>query len=110
MATLVTLKERKARALEERRAAFDSLLPRLAEAATRFHGRYVLFGSAARGELRANSDIDLLADFPPECAAMAVRAAERACAELDLECDIRERRSCSPTFLARILPESRVIP
>ena len=63
MAT-VTLKERKARALQERRAALDRVLPRLAEEAARFRGQYVLFGSAARGELRANSDIDLLADFP----------------------------------------------
>ena len=64
MAKIVTLKERKTRALAARRAAHDRLLPRLADEAARYGGRYILFGSAARGELRANSDVDLLADFP----------------------------------------------
>lgn len=109
MAKIVTLKERKARALAARRAAHDRLLPRLADEAARYGGRYILFGSAARGELRANSDVDLLADFPPECAAAAVRAAEHACAELGLQCDIMEQRACSAAFVARVLPVSRVL-
>ena len=56
-----------------------------------------------------NSDIDLLADFPPERPAAAVRAAEQACAELDLRCDVVEQRACSPAFLAGMLPASRVL-
>jgi tRNA nucleotidyltransferase (CCA-adding enzyme) len=29
-------------------------------------GRYLLYGSAARGTMRHDSDVDILADFPPE--------------------------------------------
>ena len=60
MAKIVTLKERKARALAARRAAHDRLLPRLADEAARYGGRDILFGSAARGEMHAHSDLDLL--------------------------------------------------
>ncbi len=49
--------------------------------ARRHGGRYLLYGSLARGEARRDSDVDLLVDFPAEFEAEAWRQAEDACAE-----------------------------
>ena len=72
-------------------------------------GCYRLFGSAARGAMRPDSDVDLLADFPRLSVAAAIRAAEDACGELGLACDIVDRAQCSETFLKRVLPGAKVL-
>ncbi len=109
MSEIVTLKDRKARLLANRRAALARLELRLAEAAARYGGRYRLFGSAARGEMRPDSDVDLLADFSRQNVSQAIRAAEDACEELGLRCDIVDQAWCSPTFLRRVLPGAKVL-
>ena len=109
MSEIVTLKEREARLLANRRAALAQLEPRLATAAAQYGGRYRMFGSAARGEMRPDSDVDLLADFSRENVSAAIRAAEDACEELGLRCDIVDRAWCSATFLRRVLPTARVL-
>ncbi|MXX91134.1 MAG: nucleotidyltransferase domain-containing protein [Boseongicola sp. SB0677_bin_26] len=51
-------------------------------------GRFIVFGSAARGEMRFNSDIDILADFPEEGRFDAIVFAEDACVKERLPCDV----------------------
>lgn len=109
MPFIVTLKERKARILARRRAALSQLETRLAAAAAQHGGCYRLYGSAARGATRLDSDVDLLADFPGHSVSAAVRAAEEACEELGLACDIVDQARCSETFLQRVLPGAKVI-
>ena len=109
MPSIVTLKERKARILARRREALAQLEVRLAVSAAQHGGCYRLYGSAARGAMRPDSDVDLLADFPGHSISAAIRAAEDACEELGLACDIVDRAWCSETFLQRVLPGAKVL-
>ena len=109
MPSIVTLKERKARILARRKAALAQLELRLAAAAAQHGGCYKLYGSAARGAMRPDSDVDLLADFPRHSISAAIRAAEDACDELGLACDIVDRAWCSEAFLKRVLPGAKVL-
>lgn len=109
MTSIATLDERKARALSARKAALAQLEARLASAAAQYCGRYRLFGSVARGAMRPDSDVDLLADFPGHTVSAAIRAAEDACEELGLPCDIIDQSWCRTEFLQRVLPGAKVI-
>lgn len=74
------------------------------EAYARAHGgRYILFGSAVHGFHGAHSDVDLVADFPPEEEAAAVRFAEHLCGDHGLSPDVHEARFLKPAVLARAL-------
>ena len=79
MARIVTLKEQKAAEAERRLRAVDDLRSALAEYAREHGGRFLLFGSAARGDMRYDSDVDILVDFPPDTLDDAWNFAERAC-------------------------------
>lgn len=109
METVVTLRERRARALERRRGAQRRLESRLLAQSRRLRGRYRVFGSAARGDMRPESDVDLLADFPQDTVKAAIRAAEDACEELGLAHDVLDQSTCPAEFLHYVLPESRSI-
>ena len=63
---IVTLKERKANEAERRQRAVEDLRVALAEYARAHGGRFLLFGSAARGTMRYDSDVDILVDFRGE--------------------------------------------
>ena len=105
MAAIRTLPERKAAAAAAKAAALDRLRPALADAARGLGGRFLLYGSAAQGRLRHDSDIDLLLDFPGDTATTAAwDAAERECAGLGLQCDARPLAWCSAVFLDHVLP------
>ncbi|MXW85316.1 MAG: DNA polymerase subunit beta, partial [Boseongicola sp. SB0667_bin_21] len=62
-----------------RSAAARRIIARLSSHARRHGGRFLVFGSAARGDMRHDSDIDILVDFPPEMELDAVIFAEEAC-------------------------------
>ncbi len=79
MQRIVTLSERKAAELARREAAVDALIPVLTACAKAHNGRYLLFGSAARGTMKFGSDIDLLMDFPPDERDDAWKFAEAPC-------------------------------
>jgi predicted nucleotidyltransferase len=64
MQLIVTLSERKAAEAARRRDAVSALVPVLAEYARTHGGRFLLFGSAARGTMKYHSDVDILMDFP----------------------------------------------
>ncbi len=103
--TIRTLSERKAAAAAAKATALDRLRPALADAARELGGRFLLYGSAAQGRLRHDSDIDLLLDFPDDAATTAAwDAAERECAGLGLESDARPLAWCGAGFLQHVLP------
>ena len=106
---IVTLNERKKRALKARGKALLRVRPRLIEEAARYGGRYRLFGSAARAEIHVDSDIDLLADFPRDTVVAAISAAEEACRSFGLPCDIVDQQCCDVDFLQSVLPGSVVL-
>ena len=65
-------------------------------------GRFLLYGSLARGETRFDSDIDLLLDFPADIEAEAWRFAEEICADHGIEADIKPLAWCTTQFAAQI--------
>ena len=108
---IITLKERDAAALAAKTAAIDSLKSELADIARMFGGRFLLFGSAARDELRPDSDVDLLLDFPDETTTTAARtAAEAACGRRRLEHDILPVSVCDRVFLQHVMKHAKPIP
>ncbi len=102
MGRIVTLTERKAAEAERRRHAVDALRLVLAAYAREHGGRFLLFGSAARGQMRFDSDVDILVDFPPDALDDAWNFAERACWDRHLEPDITPFSWCKAAFLAHI--------
>jgi predicted nucleotidyltransferase len=106
---IVTLPERKAAEAERRRLAVEALRGVLAGYAREHGGRFWLYGSAARGTMRYNSDVDLLVDFPREALDDAWVFAEDACRDLRLEPDITPYAWCRGRFLERIAPDLQVI-
>jgi predicted nucleotidyltransferase len=105
----LTLAERDAVRMERRRAAVADLSALLAQYARTHSGRYILYGSTARGEDRATSDVDILVDFPPARRIEAAVTAEAACAELDLRADVRDVETASDSLRQRIAHEGRVL-
>lgn len=63
---------------------------------------------AARGELRHDSDFDVIVDFPPAREADAWRLTEDACARHGVRPDILPASLTDPAFIAKIL-RSRVV-
>ena len=109
MDRIVTLTERKAAEAERRRRAVDALRTTLAAYARDHGGRFLLFGSAARGAMRYDSDVDILADFPADALDAAWNFAERACWDRGLEPDITPFAWCKDRFLARVTPDLQVL-
>ena len=101
--------ERKAAEAERRQSAVDAMRPVLAAYAREHGGRFLLFGSAARGQMRFDSDVDILVDFPPDALDDAWNFAERACWDRGLEPDITPFSWCKAAFLAHIEPDLEVI-
>ncbi len=109
MVAVVTLSERKDAEARRREAAVEALRSRLALYAASRGGRYLLFGSAARGEMRYDSDVDLIVDFPDGAVSDAWRFAEEECGKLDLVADVRPLVYCKTTFLSFISRDVRVL-
>ncbi len=108
--TVVTLAERKAAGAAGKAAAVEALRPRLTASARALGGRFLLYGSAARGTMRWDSDVDLLLDFPDDDAASrAWNAAEAVCRDLGLVGDIRPVGLCGTAFLEHVLPRAVVL-
>jgi predicted nucleotidyltransferase len=109
MNRVITLSERKAAEAERRRRAVADLRSALAVYAREHGGRFLLFGSAARGDMRYNSDVDIVVDFPSDAQGAAWNFAERACWDRHLEPDVTARSWCKADFLAHIEPDIEVI-
>ena len=109
MQRIVTLAERKAAEAMRRTAAVAALTPVLAAYARAHGGRYLLVGSAARGQMKYDSDVDLLLDFPDDRLSAAWSHAEEACWDRALDPDLMSYRWCRPAFLSHIAPDRRVL-
>jgi predicted nucleotidyltransferase len=109
MRRIVTLTERKDREAARRQQAVAALVPVLAEYARTHGGRFLLFGSAARGQMKYRSDVDLLMDFPEETLNAAWTFAEEACWDLGLEPDLLPYGGCRSNFLDHIAADTKVL-
>lgn len=106
---IVTLSERTEEATKRRRDAIRTVCGRLTRFARRYKGRYSIYGSVARDTVRADSDIDILVDFPEPLQSAAWRYAEYACGRRDVPHDIMPLSWCSETFRARVEPKALVL-
>jgi predicted nucleotidyltransferase len=86
---------------------------KLVDLCRQYHVRELsLFGSAARGEMRPDSDIDLLVEFIPEA---KVDLLDHAGLMLDLsqlvgrKVDLVSKRALKPLIRASILDEARLL-
>ena len=109
MQRIVTLPERKATEAARRAAAVEALVPVLAEYAREHGGRFLLFGSAARGTMTYHSDVDILLDFPEDAVDAAWSFAETSCWDSKLEPDLMPYRWCKKAFLDHVEPDLRVV-
>jgi predicted nucleotidyltransferase len=99
---VVTVAERRRRRVGEMSAALEGLRRTLADDARARGGRYLLFGSAARGTMSPDSDVDILVDMPAAEEDAAWRFAEDACINAGLVPDVRPARLCSPRLRAAV--------
>ena len=87
--------------------------PEIAEICRRYDVKELaVFGSAARGEMRPDSDIDLLVDFLPEARVSLLRhaAAERELAALlGRKVDLVSKRALKDAVRDEVLPQARII-
>ncbi|WP_349940386.1 nucleotidyltransferase domain-containing protein [Fulvimarina sp. MAC8] len=107
---LVTVTERKEREASRRRASAERILTALAEYGRCHNGRYIVFGSAASGEMTYHSDFDVIVDFPPEVESNAILFVEDLCYSEKLPVDAFHLSELSEAFMARNGAGMRVLP
>jgi predicted nucleotidyltransferase len=85
----------------------------IAEVCRRYRVRELaVFGSAARGEMRADSDIDLLVDFQPDAAGGLLEYAGLMLELSELlhrQVDLVEREGLKPLLRKAVVSEARTI-
>ncbi len=106
---MLTLAERDDARLTRRREAVAELSAQLTGFAQRHGGRFVLYGSTARGQDRHRSDIDLLVEFPSQLRIEAACFAEQLCTQLGLTGDVRQADAASERLIQRARAEGRVL-
>jgi|HubBroStandDraft_6_1064221.scaffolds.fasta_scaffold2557857_1 predicted nucleotidyltransferase len=109
MDRIVTVAERKTAEAARRQRAVADLRCALDAYARAHGGRFLLFGSAAHGQMRYDSDVDILVEFPPDRQGAAWNFAERACWDRRLEPDVMAAAWCSEDFLALVRPKAVVL-
>ncbi len=98
----ITVRERNAAALAHRLAVVAKLRERMSAYAEAHGGTFLLFGSASRGTMRDDSDVDVLIDFPAEKADAAWTFLEDLVLEFGVPIDMHDKRWCSARFLDHI--------
>ncbi len=107
---VTTLAERKAAEAARRRRAADAVVEALRAYAGEHGGRFVVFGSYVAGEVRFDSDFDLLIDFPEERSPDAWRFAEDVCARHGLPPDLHDAATTTEKFLERVRAKGLHLP
>lgn len=110
MTVVVTVAERRERAAARRRAAIGAVVAELRDYAAREGGRYLLFGSAAKGMVNEHSDLDVIIDFPATRRQDAFMFVEDACFRHGVPCDVQDMPSTKSPFLRRIRDHAVVLP
>jgi hypothetical protein len=67
------------------------------------------FGSAARKQMGYDSDVDILAAFPPDRRAVAWNFAERACWDRQLDPDVMASAWCRDEYLASVHSDAEML-
>lgn len=109
MGAYLTLRERHKRRLDAYRDGVEALKPVLADYGRRHGGRFILFGSAARGTAHDQSDVDIIADFSDRDSVSACSFADERCHEFGLKPDCRPIEWTSEKVVARALEEGFVL-
>lgn len=109
MGTIVTIAERNARALRRRQDAIARAIDDLRTYALEKGGRFLIFGSAATGHVRSDSDLDIIVDFPPDSEHSAREKAEEICSLHGVPADVEAISWSSAKFLERIGPHAMVL-
>lgn len=107
---VVTLTERKSRAIARLKAGFESATTSLAAYAATRGGRFVIFGSFARGDIHFDSDCDVMVDFPTNLARDARAAAETILREHGLKPDAYLAAEVSDSLMLRVRRDGVVLP
>jgi hypothetical protein len=107
LAGIVTIAERKQRELARMRDAFRALSRDLRAFARTHGGRFIVFGSFARDDIRITSDVDVLVDFPEHLRPAAMTAAETGCRDHGLRADVRPVQWCSEAFVDAVRRDGR---
>ncbi|MEE2952081.1 MAG: nucleotidyltransferase domain-containing protein [Pseudomonadota bacterium] len=97
----LSLEERKAREASRRRTVVDTVVDALDRYAKAHGGRFHVVGSAVTGQMRYDSDLDVLVEFPPDHEHDAFTFVEDLCIEHRLPLDALAFRTMSARFLAR---------
>lgn len=106
---VATVSARKEIQVDRIRAALERVERLLATYAHEHGGRFVVFGSVARNEIRHDSDFDLLIDFPPHLERQARSYAESICVEHGISADLHLLPDASSALLERIRRDGRVV-
>lgn len=107
---IVTIEERKARKVAQLRAAFHEAATLLKGYAVAHGGRFLVFGSFARDDIRFDSDFDVALDFDASRVRDAGRYVEEVCARFGVMPDIHVLSDASPGLRARIERNSLALP
>src|SRR5687768_7327762 len=110
MTGFLTVSQRKSQEAARRRDAAAAIMAELASYAGAKSGRFLLFGSVAKGRMTHGSDIDVLIDFPPEAELEAWEFVEEACGRHGLRGDIHSISTTKPEFIERVSREAVVLP
>ena len=102
MSGIVTLAERHRRKMEHMRVSIEEVDGLLRTYARQHGGRFIRYGSTAKGRAMAHSDVDIIADFDGSESFAAARYAERVCSERNLKPDVRPSAFVSERFTAQV--------
>ena len=101
MTAILTLEDRIQRETQRRRAAAARIIDDLRRFGTG-RGRFIVFGSAARGEMTDESDLDLVIDFPADDERAAIEAVEKAARKYKLKIDFHLAPDIGPALKIRV--------
>jgi predicted nucleotidyltransferase len=107
---VVTIAQRKARKVEQLRSASQEVIAGLRAYALEHAGRFLIFGSVARGDIRPDSDFDAVVDFPASFERAARAYAEEACRRYGLTPDILLISDVSPQLMSRVRRDAVTLP
>jgi predicted nucleotidyltransferase len=106
---IVKIAERRQMQIDRIRLAIAEVEPALAAYARRHGGRFVVFGSAARDDLRHESDYDLMVDFALPVEREARDFAEKLCIDAGLRPDVHLKPDLPAAVLDRIARDGKVL-
>lgn len=107
MLTLSQRRENKRLAIADGLVSLKSDLKRYV---SKHGGCFILYGSAARGDFRFSSDVDILVDSPTkESESDAWVFAENACFANKLIPDVRSVSFCKDSFVEAIMKHAEII-